>query len=102
MMPQKGIFPPRPKGRMIAGLLPEYESSGEWVAQRKFNGQRNPIYISADSSRKVLFFGREEHPHENWEPTPSLVEQIRSLNFKPDLDYWLDSELYSSAKTKNP
>lgn len=92
------IFPPRPKGAMTAVHLEGYENSSLWVAQRKFNGNRNIIHVE---NGKVSFFNRHAKPHVRFVPSKSLIEQVNSLNLDPKLSYWLDGELLHE-KTKNP
>ena len=38
--------PPRPVSRLHPKFLSNEEKGGKWVAQLKFNGQRNLIYVS--------------------------------------------------------
>lgn len=93
----KVIFPPRPKSRITSGQLDKYESTGDWVVQRKFNGQRNVIHVSPSGDVDFFGYGR---PHENYEPTEEIKDEIRSLNLE-EQEYWFDSELLN-AKTTDP
>jgi ATP-dependent DNA ligase len=92
------LFPPRPKNRILAGELPVYERSNRWVAQRKFNGQRNPIYISSDKQVQFFNYGA---PHANYVPPEQLIREFSALQLEDGKDYWLDSELLDK-KTKDP
>lgn len=91
------IFPPRPRSKISPNQIGMYSNDPKWVAQRKFNGQRNLIHISSD--RKVSFFGRHGEPHKKFKLTADLVNEIKQLNF-PENEYWLDSELLD-AKTSS-
>lgn len=94
----KSIFPPRPKGRMNPSDLPMYERTGQWLAQRKFNGCRNLIHILP--SGKIECFAREGGPHDLFEFTETYSQEIlKFLRIQPNTEYWLDSEVMS--KTKN-
>lgn len=88
------IFPPRPKGKMNPKDLPYYESTGLWVAQRKFNGVRNLIHITSDN--KLSIFGRYGKKHEKFSLNNSYRDEILScLKLEKGKEYWLDSELMS-------
>lgn len=91
------IFPPRPKGRMNPADLPRYESSGKWLAQRKFNGCRNLIHIAPDG--KIQAFSRYGDTHKAFILTADYVDQIRDcLNLQNSTEYWLDSEVMTKTK----
>lgn len=91
------IYPPRPRGRLMAHQLPEYEKTGQWVVQRKFNGTRTVIHISSD--RKVSLFSRHGSPHKQFKPSKQLVNDIAGLNFEPKMEYWLDGEVMDAKTT---
>jgi len=92
------LYPPRPETCIPPHQLSNYEG-GEWLAQRKFNGTRNPIQITEDG--QVNLFNRHGTTHKQFELTPDIADQILSLNLEKGLEYWLDSELLH-RKTKNP
>lgn len=94
----KFIFPPRPKGKITPSQLPSYEATGNWVVQRKFNGQRNLIHIF---QRDAYIIGRYGKEHLRYVLPAFLKKQLLSLNWNPDWEYWVDSELLDS-KTTNP
>ena len=50
----KKLFPPHPNIRIPTHKLSEYENSGRWVAQRKFNGTNIVINISCDRNINIL------------------------------------------------
>lgn len=94
----KPFFPPRPGVTLFHPFLKDY-SSKDWLAQRKFKGQRNLIYVRQD--RKVELWSR--HPqnkfqHGNYELSLSMKSSILELDL-PDTDVVIDSELLH-AKTK--
>ena len=92
------LFPPRPVGKMLPTALPTYEKSGKWIVQRKFNGTRTLVHIHGDH---ICFQSRYGDDHKKFKETPALIREFRSLNFQPDLEYWLDGEILD-AKTSNP
>lgn len=91
------IFPPRPKGKIFPGLLPDYEQSGEWVAQRKFKGDHILIHICEKS---VRLFTRDGKPLSRFATTPELIQQFLSLDLS-EKEYWLAGELLNNH-TKTP
>jgi ATP-dependent DNA ligase len=94
----KILYPPHPNIRIPFGKLREYEESGKWIAQRKFNGTNVLIYISKD--RKVHILTRHGTPPKLFSLSKSHIDQILSLKLDPDKDYWLNGELLDH-KTKN-
>jgi hypothetical protein len=93
----KILFPPRPKGKMLSSDLPFYESTGKWVAQRKFRGSRIVIYISTD--RKITVGNRHGRQFSKFSLEKSFAEEILSvLSLEEGLDYWLDGELMNKDK----
>jgi hypothetical protein len=88
------IFPPRPKGKMNPKDLAYYESTGQWCAQRKYNGTRNPIHIDKDG--KLSVWSRYGDAHKKFVLTKDYRDEILSaLNLEKGTEYWLDSELMS-------
>lgn len=86
------IFPPRPKGKILPGDLPYHESTGNYLAQRKFRGSRAVIHISADGkvrigSRHGKSFAKTDFFDKSYK------KEFLSLNLKPNTEYWLDGEL---------
>lgn len=94
----KILFPPHPNIRIPFHKLQEYEESGKWIAQRKFNGTNVVIYISKD--RKIHILTRHGTPPKLFSLSQSHINQILSLNLDPTKDYWLNAELLDH-KTKN-
>lgn len=94
----KVLFPPHPNIRIPAHKLPEYEKSGKWLAQRKFNGTNVVIYIS--SERKVGILTRHGTCPKLFNLSKSHIEQILSLNLEKGKDYWFNGELLDH-KTKS-
>jgi hypothetical protein len=92
------IYPPRPKGNVSAGDLPDLEKTGLWVAQRKYNGQHIGVFISA-SPRKTYFFNQQGSALPDADILPAVREEFLSLKLRPNLDYWLDGE-FLNRQTK--
>ena len=94
------LYPPRPHNaaRLKSHNLLEYEKSGNWVAQYKFNGTRNVVNIKPNG--KVEFWNRHGTHHKQYNPTDEIIKEFRSLNLEKGKEYWLDGELLH-AKTKN-
>ena len=83
---------------MLYTDLPHYESTGKWIAQRKFRGSRAVINISPTG--EVTLGSRHGKPFSNFTLDIKLKEDILSLNLQSGLEYWLDGELMN--KDKNP
>lgn len=94
----KILFPPHPEIKIQSHKLSEYEKSGKWIAQRKFNGTNVVIYVSVD--RKIHILTRHGTPPKLFSLSESHKSQILSLNFEKDKDYWLNGELLDH-KTKS-
>jgi len=68
--------------------LPDFEKQGSWLAQRKYNGDRCPIQISAN---QVYLWNR--HGQRQKYPLPQcLRNELLSLHL-PHGEAWLDGEL---------
>jgi hypothetical protein len=92
------LFPPHPDSKISPHELCDYEKSGKWLAQRKFNGTHVLIYVSKD--RKVSILTRHGTPPKLFSLTKSHIDQILSLNLEEGKDYWLNGELLDH-KTKS-
>ena len=92
------LFPPHPENKILPQRLGDYEKSGNWIAQRKFNGTHILLHVSAD--RQVTILTRHGTPPKLFNLTKSHIEQILSLNLEPEKEYWLNGELLDH-KTKN-
>lgn len=94
------FFPPRPGVTLYHPFLSQY-SDQIWMAQRKFKGQRSPIYISKDKKTIELWSRHSENDflHKNYTTSEKVKQAILSLNL-PDSDIVIDAELMH-AKTKN-
>lgn len=90
------LYPPRPDTSITSDTLEKYPG---WVAQRKWNGTRNLIYILPDGSYEL--YNRHKSPHKAYKITRSMDASIRELisRCKPGVFYVFDSELMD-AKTK--
>lgn len=94
----KILFPPHPNIRIPTRKLSEYEKSGKWVAQRKFNGTNIVINITQD--RKIKIFTRHGTAPKLFSLSKSQADQILSLDLDKDKEYWLNGELLDH-KTKS-
>ena len=91
-MAVKIIYPPRPKSKMLPKDLPYYESTGKWVAQRKFRGSRAVINIS--TAGEVTLGNRHGTSFARFSFDQRYREEIMSsLCLKKGVEYWLDGEL---------
>ena len=81
------IYPPRPEGKILPSQLQEMEDTGEWLCQRKFNGDRCPIQFS---DGKVVLWNRRGKKQKYRVPR-SLLQALQALNLSGEC--WLDSEL---------
>ena len=91
------LYPPSPKNKINPRDLSYYEERG-YLAQRKFNGSRNLIYISSD--KDVKCFGRHGSSHSRFQMSNNLKEEIlSSLDLIDGQEYWLDSELMNKTKS---
>lgn len=88
----KIIYPPRPKGKMLHTDLDFYESTGKWLAQRKFRGSRAVIHIS--KTRELTLGNRHGTTFtRNVLDRAYKDEILSSLQLQNGVDYWLDGEL---------
>jgi ATP-dependent DNA ligase len=92
------IFPPHPDSKISDHKLEEYEKSGKWVVQRKFNGTHVVIHVSRD--RLVSILTRHGTPPKLFSLKKTHIDQILSLDLEEGKDYWFDGELLGH-KTKN-
>lgn len=91
------IYPPRPKQTIPPGALASYENKG-YIAQRKFNGTRNLVYVPL--SRECYLMGRHGESHKNYSLSSEQQISILELKLDPAKEYVFDSELMHH-KTKN-
>jgi len=82
------IYPPRPKGRIKPHQLPDYEKSGLWLVQRKYNGDRSLVQVSGQNLKLWNRHGREQ----DYRIHPELRDAILRLKLPPG-ENWLDGEL---------
>lgn len=93
------LYPPHPASRTPEHELYSYEASGEWFAQRKFNGTH--VLINVSPSGEVGILTRHGTPPRLFRPSVRHIEQILALNLDRGKEYWLAGELLDH-KTKNP
>lgn len=85
------IFPPRPKGKTTPQELAYYESTGQWLVQRKFRGMRNLIHVK---DGKLNIYTRHGTEHLRYKLPAFLRDELMgNLKFNPNYEYWVDSEL---------
>lgn len=92
------LYPPHPACKISSANLGKYENSGQWLAQRKFNGTHVLIHISKD--KRVSILTRHGTAPKLFSLTKSHIAQILSLNLEDGKEYWLDGELLDH-KTKS-
>lgn len=86
------MFPPRPKSKMLPKDLPYYESTGKWLAQRKFRGSRIVINISPVGEIKIG--SRHGTSFARFSLDRKYRDEIMSgLHIQKGVEYWLDGEL---------
>jgi ATP-dependent DNA ligase len=85
------LYPPHPSSKIPPHRLPFYESSGGWIAQRKFNGTRVLVHVSP--SGEVGILNRHGTSPKMFALTGEHAAQILSLNLESGKEYWLDGEL---------
>lgn len=95
----KILYPPHPHIRILKNRLGSYESSGQWIAQRKFNGTN--VVVNISKKREIGILTRHGTSPKLFSLSKSHIEQIKSLNFEEGKEYWLNGELLDH-KTKNP
>lgn len=89
-------YPPRPESKIRPGQLPRLEASGEWVAQYKFNGDRNLVYATTGSLPQI--YSRYGRGHGSYKAPTFLRRELGALKLPPG-EHWLDSELLASQHT---
>ena len=82
----------------MPGQLQRYSDDPKWLAQLKFNGQRNPVFVPADGEAQV--FGRKGAQHGDYVLPGKIANEFKSLSLLDGKDYWFDSELLNK-KTKD-
>lgn len=85
------LYPPHPSSKIPPHRLHEYEASGGWIAQRKFNGTRVLVHVSP--SGDVGMLNRHGLAPGMFSLTDEHRRQILGLNIQPGKEYWLDGEL---------
>jgi len=82
----------------MPGQLKQYTDNPDWLAQLKFNGQRNPVFVPADG--EVQVFSRYGRQHGDYVLPAKIVSEFKHLSLQDGKDYWFDSELLNK-KTKD-
>ena len=81
------IYPPRPSGKILPAQLKEMEETGEWLVQRKFNGDR--CLIQYDDGNVTLWNRRGKK--QKYRVSTTLMKTLKSLDAPGKC--WLDGEL---------
>jgi hypothetical protein len=84
---------------MNPAQLQEYDDSGEWVAQYKYNGTHIVLRVSPEGEVSILT--RHGTPPKLFSLSRSHREQILDLNIEKGKEYWFAGELLDH-KTKSP
>jgi ATP-dependent DNA ligase len=92
------LYPPHPSSKIPNTSLDSYESSGEWIAQRKFNGTHVLVHVFGE---KVSILNRHGTSPKMFSLSESHVEQFISLNIDTGKEYWFNGELLDH-KTCSP
>lgn len=71
--------------------MAEYERSGSWIAQRKFNGTRILVHVSPSGGVDIL--NRHGSEPKMFSLTDDHKKQILALDLEEGKEYWLDGEL---------
>lgn len=85
------LYPPHPLSKIPPCDLDSYESSGEWIAQRKFNGTH--VLLNVSPSGRVSILTRHGTPPKLFSLSESHVRQILGLKLERGKEYWFDGEL---------
>lgn len=76
--------------------LPLFESSGRWLAQRKFGGTRTMVKVGHDG--ELEFLNRHGLRQEKVRPHSGILESIRVLSLARGKEHLLDGEMIRGEK----
>lgn len=96
----KYVYPPRPVGKTIFSDLHIFESSGDWIIQRKYNGTRNLIF--RDVSGNIRFFNRHGKEHSRFKASESMISTLNNLAYEDGKAYVFDGELMNKNSDMEP
>lgn len=85
------LYPPHPSSRTPPHRLREYEASGGWIVQRKFNGTRVLVHVSP--SGEVGMLNRHGSSPGMFRLTEDHRREILGLGLESGKEYWFDGEL---------
>lgn len=95
--PKRILCPPRPRGKLDPlRELNKFDKSGNWLAQRKFNGIRTLIWVGPDGDMRLYDRYLKSHVFDLTSQRASSI--LDSLNLEEGKEYWLDGE-HLHAKT---
>lgn len=97
--PTRILCPPRPKGKLDPlRELSQYDQSGKWLGQRKFNGVRTLLWVGPQGEIKLYDRYLKNHNYSLTSRQSSHI--LNSLNTTAGNEYWFDGE-HLHAKTKS-
>ena len=85
------IYPPRPSGAIHHDHVSRYPG---WIAQYKYNGTRNIIFVFPDGH--IELFNRHREHNKAYHPTQEMINAFQSLKLKSGRFYVFDGELMHS------
>ncbi|CAE7860199.1 parB [Symbiodinium microadriaticum] len=88
LVPGRYIYPPRTKRVAKPAQLPALEEQGDWLAQRKYNGDRCPIQMTPTEA----FLWNRRGTRQKYLLPPVVRKELLSLSL-PNGETWLDGEL---------
>lgn len=86
----KILYPPRPQSKLHPNQMLQYEKTGLWVWQRKFNGTHVAVNVSTD--RKVGILTSHGSAPKLFSLTKRHVDDFLSITV-PGKEYWFAGEL---------
>lgn len=85
------IYPPRPAGAIPPHHVDRYPG---WIAQYKFNGTRNVVFMFPDGH--IEMFNRHKQWNKAYKPTEDMVLAFHALNLPKGKFHVFDGELMHS------
>jgi len=86
------IYPPRTKCVIKPSQLPDYEKEDNWIAQRKYNGDRCLIQLSENE----VFLWNRYGKRQKYQLLSPLRQELLSLVIPMGGETWIDGELLHS------
>lgn len=94
------LFPPcpRPNDRIQPTQLDYLESTGRWLCQRKFDGDR-AIFKRHEDGTNEIYYGHDAKPFRNWKMPSFLKKELAEIRLPAGQISFLDGELLQSINT---